>query len=143
MNKVAVQGKTLIIVAGIVLVSIVLMIPTILGVLQDTSPGAAPKNAAVAILVAMIFHLLVLFGFLVVIRLNKQSGKLRKGVCIFLGIVLLLLGLIFSDGAFSFLGHKNMLFVSILMFISVFCDIIAAIITFLAMFLKPKNVDQH
>ena len=129
MNKVAVQRKTLIIVSGIVLLSAVLMIVIIPGVLHDTFPGAAPKNAAKAILVAMIFHLLVLFGFLTAFLVNKRGGQVKNGVYISLGIVLLILGLVFTDGAIAFFGHTNILYVSILMFICMLCDLVAAILT--------------
>jgi hypothetical protein len=98
-----------------------------------------PKLTARGILVLMIFHLPVLFGFLYAIRVNKRGGQVTNGVYISLGIVLLLLGFSFSGYAFQFLAHKNILFVSILMFVSVVCDLVAAIITFTALLLKPKE----
>jgi hypothetical protein len=139
MNKVAVQRKTLIIVAGIVLLCIVLMIVIIPSVLHDTFPGAIPKLTARGILVLMIFHLPVLSGFLYAIRVNKRGGQVTRGVYISLGIVLLLLGFLFSGYALQFLTHRNILFVSILMFIIVFCDLVAGIITFTALLLKSKE----
>jgi hypothetical protein len=139
MNKVEVQRKPLIIVAGIVLLSIVLMIVLIPGSLHDTFPEADPKKAATGTLVAMILHLLVLFGFLVAFIVNKRGGQVNIGVYNFLGIVLLILGLFYSLGAVGFLAHKNILYVSILMFLSVICDLTAAIITFTALLSKPKE----
>jgi hypothetical protein len=139
MDKIAVQRKTLMIVAGIVLLSIVLMIVIIPSVLQDTFHGATPKLAARQILVLMIFHLPVLFGFSYAIRVNKRGGQVANGVYISLGIVLLLLSFLFSGSASQFFAHKNIFFVSILMFITVFCDLVAAIITFTALLSKPKE----
>ena len=137
MNKVAVQRRILIIVTGIVLLAVILMIAIIPGVLHDTFPGAVPKRAAKAILVMIILHLPVLLGFLIAIRVNKHGGQVKNVVYISLGIVLLFLGLVLSDGAFASLAH-HMLFVSILWFISVICDIVASLISFAAIFLKPK-----
>jgi hypothetical protein len=116
-----------------------LMFVIIPSVLHDTFHGAAPKLVARGILVLMIFHLPVLFGFSYAIRVNKRGGQVTKGVYISLGIVLLLLGLLFSGYAIQYFAHKNILFVSILMFVSVFCDLVAAIITFTALLLKPKE----
>jgi hypothetical protein len=139
MNNVAVQKKTLIIVAGIVLLSIVSMIVIIPSVLHDIIPGAVPKLAAKQILVLMIFHLPVLFGFLYAIRVNKLGGQVTNGVFISLGILLLLLGLLFSGAASQSFAHKNRLSVSIIMFISVICDLVAAFITFTALLIKSKE----
>lgn len=138
MNNLEVRRKPLIIVSGIVLLSIVLMIVTIPGILHDTFPEAAPKRAVKGELVAIIFHLLILFGFIIAIVINKRGGRVNNGVY-FLGIVLLILGLLSSLPAVGFLAHKNILYVSILMFMSVICDLVAAFITFTALLSKPKE----
>ena len=137
MNKAEVQRRILITVAGIVLLSVALMIIIIPSVLQDTSPNATPKNAAIAVFVVMILHLAILYGYFTAIRANKRGRPADKGLNIGLGILLLFFGLVIMDGAFAFLDH--ILFVSILMFISVFCDFVAALITFAALFIKPKK----
>ena len=137
MNKAEVQRRILITVAGIVLLSVALMIIIIPSVLQDTSPNATPKNAAIAVFVGMILHLVILYGYFTAIRANKRGRPADKGLNIGLGILLLFFGLVIMDGAFAFLDH--ILFVSILMFISVFCDFVAALITFAALFIKPKK----
>ena len=136
MNKMEVQRRILITVAGLVLLSVLVMISTLPGIIQDTSPGANPKVAAIATFVGMILHLVILYGYIAAIRANKRGRPADKGLNIGLGILLLLFGLIIMDGAFAFLDH--VLFVSILMFVVVFCDFVAALATFGAMFLKPK-----
>ena len=138
MNQLEFQRRFLITVAGLVLLSILLMIITIPGVLQDTSAGAGPIGAAIGIAVLIMLHLTVFLGFLKAIRKNKRGRPAGKGLNIVLGILLVLFGLFYIDGAFAF--YDIIPFVSILMFISAFCDIVAASITFAAMFMKPKKV---
>ena len=137
MNQIEIQRRILITVAGLVLLSVILMIITIPGVLHDTSAGAEPKGAAIGIAVLIMLQLIVLLGFLKSIRKNKRGRPAGKGLNIVLGILLVLFGLFYIDGAFAFFDH--ILFVSILMFISAFCDIVAALITFAGLFMKPKK----
>ena len=140
MSKAKVQGRIMSTVAGLVLLSIILMIIIIPSVLQDTSAGAGPIGAAIGIVVLIMLHLTVLLGFLKAIRRNKRGRPAGKGLNILLGILLVLFGLFYMDGAFAF--FETILFVSILMFISAFCDIVAALITFIALFLKPKKSNE-
>ncbi len=137
MNQIEIQRRILITVAGLVLLSVILMIIIIPSVLQDTSAGAEPNGAAIGIVVLIMLHLTVLLGFLKAIRKNKRGRPAGKGLNIVLGILLVLFGLFYMDGAFAFFGQ--ILFVSILIFISAFCDIVAALITFAALFMKPKK----
>jgi len=137
MNNIEVQKKFLTTIAGLVFLSVVLMIIIIPSVLQDNSAGARPKSAAIGTVVMMILHLVILYGYFNVIRANKRGRPADKGLNIGLGILLLLFGLVFMDGAFAFLDRK--IFISILMFISVFCDFMAALITFATLFIKPKK----
>jgi hypothetical protein len=137
MNQIEIQRRILITVAGLVLLSVILMIIIIPSVLQDTSAGAGPIGAAIGIVVLVMLHLTVLLGFLKAIRKNKRGRPAGKGLNIVLGILLVLFGLFYMDGAFAF--FEQILFVSILMFISAFCDIVAALITFAALFMKPKK----
>ncbi len=137
MNHNEIQRRIFITVAGLVLLSVLLMIIIIPSVLQDTSAGAGPIGAAIAIVVLIMLHLTVLYGFLKAIRGNKRGRPAGKGLNIVLGILLVLFGLFYVDGAFAF--FEQILFVSILMFISAFCDIVAALLTFAALFMKPKK----
>jgi len=128
-----------VIAAGFLLLSIILMIIVIPGILNDTSPNATPTNAAIAILVAIIIHLIIFTGYIKIIRDTMRSSKKRNGAYIGIGILLIFFGLIYMDGAFAFLSHENMLFVSILMFTSVLCDIVASVMTIIVFFLKSQK----
>lgn len=142
MKKLQKNEKLLIIAAGIVLLSIILMIIVIPGILNDTYPNATPKNATIAILVAIIIHLVIFFGYIKVIRDSRRSSNKRKPEYLVLGFLLILFGTIHLDGAFAFLHHENILFVSILMFTSVLCDIVASILTIIVYFLKPQKEEK-
>lgn len=142
MNKPQRIEKILKIAAGILLFSIILMIIIIPGVLHDTKPTANPTGAIMGISLAIIFRLLLFFGYLKVIRDARHSLSKRKVEYIVLGVLLLVFGFIYMDGAFAFLDHKDIIYVSILMFGSVLCDAVAGIMTVIVYFLKPKESYQ-
>ena len=130
----------LFIASGILLLSIILMITVIPGILNDTSPNANPKTAALAVSAAIIIRLIIFILYLKFIRDNRRNSKNRKGEYLGIGFFLGLLGLIYMDGAIAFLSHQNMLFVSILMFSSTVCDLVASTMIVILFFLKPQKV---
>ena len=117
------------------------MIVIIPGILNDTSSGANPGGAATAISIALIIRLGFFIGYVRIIRQNRQHIRKKKGEYLAIGIFLIVFGLIYLDGAFAFLSHDDILYVSILMFISTFCDLVAGILTIIAFFLKPQKAD--
>ena len=139
MKKMQRNERVLIIAAGILLLSIILLIITIPGVLNDTSPNADPKSAAIGIYLAIAFRLLFFVGYLISIRKNRRNSTNRKGAYVGLGFLLILFGLFLLDGAFAFLQHQNMLHVSILMFSCTLCDFVASTITITLFFLKTAG----
>jgi hypothetical protein len=141
MNKPQRIEKILKMAACILLLSILLMLIIIPGVFTDSKPGANPTGAVMGISLAIIFRLLLFFGYLKVIKDAKQSLK-RKIEYLVIGILLFVFGLIYMDGAFAFLNHKNIFYVSILMFGSVLCDLVAGSMTVIVYFLKPKKTLQ-
>lgn len=141
MENIKRNARILMVAAGILLFSILLMIIVLPGILNDTSPHANPKGAATGILIAILIHLIIFIGFIKVIRANRHGSKKRRGEYLGIGILLLIFGFIYMDGAFAFLNHQNILYVSILMFISVLSDFVAAIMTIAVFFLKPQKVN--
>ena len=79
MKKMQRNERVLIIAAGILLLSIILLIITIPGVLNDNSPNADPKSAAIGIFLAIAFRLLFFVGYLISIRKNRRNSTNRKG----------------------------------------------------------------
>ena len=119
------------------------MIVIIPGILNDTYHNAYAKGAVLGVSLAIIIRLIIFSGYIKIIRDNRRSGKKSKGAYIAIGILLIVFGLIYMDGAFAFLDHKNILYVSILMFMSILCEFVASILTFVVLFLKPKKPNRR
>ncbi|HKJ42767.1 MAG TPA: hypothetical protein VKA27_11785 [Sunxiuqinia sp.] len=142
MKKSPRNERILYVAVSILLFSIILMIITIPVVFIDTSPHATPRTATTAIFVAIVIHLIILFGYIKVIRENRHNLKSKNGEYIGIGVLLILFGLIYMDGAFAFSAHETTLWVSILMFTSTLCDFTAAVMTIIVFFLKPQKTDK-
>ena len=81
-------------------------------------------------------HLLLFIGFLVGIRLTKLKRRINREINLASAVVLLILGFIIFDGAIAYVNQ--LLFVSIGMFLCVFCDLSAIVVSVAALFyLKP------
>lgn len=141
MKKLERNERILFIGAGILLLSILLMLIIIPGILNDTYHNANPTGAVKGVKLAIIIHLLIFIGYISIMIANWHDGKKRKAGCRVIGILLILFGLIYMDGAFAFFNHKNILYVSFLMFASVLCDIIASILIFTTIILKSEKLD--
>ena len=137
------QGKesVLTIAAGMLLLSILLIIIIIPGVYTKSLPNENNLGAVIGISVVIIIRLLIIIWYISIIKKIRRDGEKRKTAYIVIGILLIIFGLIYSDGAFAFLDNKNILYVSYLMFTSVFCDLIASILTFIAIFLKSQKIE--
>ena len=141
MKKLQRNERLLVIAAGILLLSIIMMMIIIPGVYTKTLPNANNLGAVIGISLAIIFRLLILIWYITIIKKIRRNEEIRKTGYILIGILLIIFGLIYSDGAFAFLDNKDILYVSYLMFTSVFCDLIASILTFIAIFLKPQKIN--
>ena len=131
----------LIIAVGMLLLSILLMIIIIPGVYTRTLSNENNLGAVIGISLAIMFRLLIIIWYILKIKKIRDNAEKRKTGYIFIGILLIILGLIYSDGAFAFLDKKNVIYISYLMFTSVFCDLSASILTFIAIFLKSKTIN--
>jgi len=140
MEKVQIKEKILIIATGILLISILLMIIIIPGVYTKTLPNENNPGAVIGISLAIIIRLVIIIWYILTIKKIRNNGEKRKTGYIVIGILIIIFGLIYLDGAIAFLDNKNILYVSYLMFTSVFCDLIASIITFIALFLKFHKI---
>lgn len=141
MKKLHRNERILIIAAGMLLLSILLMIIVIPGVYTKSLPNENNLGALIGISLAIIIRLLILIWYISIIKKIRRDGEKRKAGYIVIGILLIVFGLIYSDGAFAFLNNKNIIYVSYMMFTSVFFDIIASILTFIAFFLKSQKIE--
>ena len=116
------------------------MIIVIPGVYTKSLANENNPGAVIGISLAIIIRLLIFFWYTSIIKSIRLDGKKRKTACIVIGILLIIFGLIYSDGAFAFLNNKNIIYVSYLMFTSVFFDIIASILTFISLILKSQKI---
>ena len=135
------NANILIIATGILMLSILLMIIILPGVYTRSLPEANNPNAVIGITLAIIVRLLILLWYRSIIKKTRRDGEKRKVECICIGILLIILGLIYSEGAFAFLNNENIVYVPYLMFTSIFCDFIASLLTFIAAFSKSRKIN--
>ena len=138
MDKFEIQRKIFTVDAVLMLLSAVSLAVVIPRLFQEASTDSILKAGAIATSVAMGLRLLILLAFLYGIRLSKRRRHINKEINFAAGFVILILGLVLMDGAFAYLD--DLLFVSIGMFVCVFCDFVVALISVAALFLlKPKK----
>ena len=138
MDKFEIQKKIFTIDAVLMLGSVLSLIVVIPRLLQEISIGSIPKVVAIVTPVAAGIRLLILLAFLYGIRLTKRRRHINKEINLAAGIVLLILGYMVFDGAVAYID--NLLFVSIGMFVCVFCDFAVIVVSVAALFLlKPKK----
>ena len=129
--------------AGILCLSIFLMIFVIPWILFDSSLNANPKTASIGVGLAIVIRLTILVLLRKFIRESRGSNRNRNGEYIGVGVFLIIVGLIYLDGAVAFFSYPNVHLVSILMFMSSFLDTSAAFLLFGLFFLKPQSSIQQ
>jgi hypothetical protein len=139
MKKLPKDEQVVLIAVGLLLLSILLMVVIIPGILNDSYHSEYAQGAVEGISLAIIIHLLIVVGFIIVFRSKRRDNKTRKQIYLVLGILLVVFGTIYIGGAVSFLDHKNIIYVPILMFASVISDYAAAILTFKVFYKDPRR----
>jgi hypothetical protein len=140
MDKFEKQWKIFTIQGILLLVSAVSMIAVTPAIFKDTSPGALPKQAGIAASVGAGIHLLLALGFVIGARLARLKRRINTEINMVSGIALVVFGFIIMDGAFAFM--EELPFVSVGIFLAVFCDFAAAVVSVAALFIlrrKKKN----
>ena len=126
-------------VTGLVIILVLVVASFVIpSVKVDTSPMSTPESAANGLWVFVLLHLIIVAILFWAIRINKQFGRVKKGNLITVGVILVLLSLMFIDGAAAFAGHTDpvMSGVSTAMFICVGFDFIAGILAITVSFLR-------
>jgi len=144
MDRFEIQRKIFKIVAILLLVSVLALIAVIPRLIKGISTDGLPNAAAIATSVAAGVRFLILLGILYGIRLTKLKRRFNKEINIAVAVVIFLLGFVLLDGAVAYIGSQN--YVSAGMFVSVFCDFAAVIVSIVAVFLlrqkKKGQTDQ-
>ena len=131
----------LVLAASILLISIALMAIILPGVYTKTLANEYNTGAAIGISLAITFRLLLFFWYISTIKKVRRNIKKSKTSYIVIGVLLIIFGLFYLDGAVAFLDKKNILYVSYLMFTSVFFDLVASILTFTAALFKTQKIN--
>jgi len=118
----------------VIIVILILAFIVIPSVKIDTSTQADPGRAVPGILFVILIHMVIVAALIRTIIVNQRGGSIEKGLLIGLGVLLLLLSLMVSDGASAYSDHTDpvMKRASILMFICTGCNMLAGILSFLA-----------
>src|SRR5210317_211864 len=122
--------------AGLLMLSVIFMILIIPSVYSDSIPNEKNTGALIGITLAAVIRITL---FILTIRLYgiiKRNKYLRKNGDYFMviGILSILFGLLYSDGAFAFYNEEP-LYIAPFMFASVFCDLFAGILLIIVAFI--------
>lgn len=132
--------RLLIIAAGILLLSILLMIIISPAIYTKTLLNTNNTGALIGMSLAVLIRLPLFVGYLLILRRIRRYGDRRTGSYYVIGGFLILFALIYTDGAVAFWDNKDVIYISILMFASVFLELAAAVITFIAAYFRPKKL---
>lgn len=132
--------RLLMIAAGILLLSILLMIIISPAIYTKTLLNTNNTGALIGMSLAVLIRLPLFVGYLLILRRIRRYGDRRTGSYYVIGGFLILFALIYIDGAVAFWDNKDVIYISILMFASVFLELAAAVITFIAAYFRPKKL---
>ena len=122
-------------IAGFILLSGIFMILVIPGAYSETIPGSTNTRAAIAISIAATLRFVFFFWILWMVNKISTIGLKRKinDYALAIGISILLLGLVYLDGAMAFTNNEPK-YISALMLFSIICDLFAVILSLIIFF---------
>lgn len=124
----------------VTLVILAVIIRVIPNVPDDTVPGATPEMTVPALWVLIAIHIVILAVLIWKIVISRRGGRLRKIGLIVPGIILILMSMLLTDAAGSYLECKpDMYSVPIILFISAFFDLMTGIIMIMLPTRLPDN----
>lgn len=141
MDKFEKQSKIFTADAVLMLLAVLSLAAVVPRLLQESATDSIPMAAVIATSIAVGIRLLIFLAFLYGIRLSKRKRHINKEINIAAGIVIFILGFLLMDGATAY--SDSLPYVSIGMFVCVFCDFVVVVISVAALFiLKPKKMKQ-
>jgi len=107
----------------------------------DSSTRATPENAGPALWIVLLLHLVIAYTQIRTLVISRQGGVLKKGILVITGVMLIVFALVYTDAAFSFLGHPDpgMHKVAVSLFICIGCDFVAGILAFSAGYIRQHR----
>lgn len=132
--------RLLLIAAGILLLSILLMIGITPAIYTKSLPDMHNTGAIIGMSLAVLVRLSLLVGYYLIVKRIRQHGDRRTGGYYVIGGLLIFFALIYTDGAVAFLDNEGIPFVSAVMFANVILDVTTAILTFIAAYFRPKKI---
>jgi len=92
--------------------------------------------------VIVIIHLLIVVALIWIIRTNKRSGQIKKGLLVAIGVILILLSLFIIDGAVEY-TEPGTFGIGISMFICVPCNFVAGLLALIVQyFYRPLPLSK-
>ena len=141
MKNLTVWQRLMYISAGLVfLVVLLLGFAVIPHIRMDESITEFADGAIRGTFFVSLIHLLFLILLIGAIISSFRRGKAIKGLLIVSGIFLILLGLLISDGGFSYIDSPSSRPTAIYIFICVGFDLIAGILAFVAIYKRRKLI---
>ncbi len=141
MSNESILRRILYVGAGLVTVVILILAFIVIpSVVKDTSPQAAPKTAAQGIIFVIIIHLLIVAALVRTILVNQRGGRIKKGLLIGSGVVLVLLSLLLLDGASAYSDHTDPIMnrVSVSMYVCTGFNLFASVLVLLTAFYSRR-----
>lgn len=133
------NNKILRISGVLLLIAIVVVAITIPVILKKVSTTSIPMIAVYALMGALAIRILIFVGYLKIIRDNKHSLTNRRGEYIGIGALIMIFALVYMDGAIAYSDKSETMLLSVLMFITVICEMAAALLTIVLFFLKLQK----
>lgn len=107
----------------------------------DSSPQSSPESAVPALWIVLLLHLVIAYTQIRTLVISRQGGVLTKGILVVAGVTMTVFALIYTDAAFSFLGHPDPLMhkVAVSLFICIGCDFFSGILAFVAGYIRQHR----
>lgn len=120
----------------VIMVILILVFFVIPHIRLDTSPHATPENAIRGTIIVAGFHLFIISLLIYSVLFSFREGHFENGFLITAGVLLILLSLMITDGAFAYLDNPDLHSTSISMFICVGFDLITGVLSFTARYFR-------
>lgn len=132
--------RLLLIAAGILLLSMLLMLIITPAIYTRSLPNMKNQGALIGMSLAVLIRIPLFAGYFSIIKRIRKYSDRRTGSYYVIGGLLIVFAFIYSDGAVAFMDNETIPNVSTIMFVNVILDVSAAVLTFIAAYFRPKKL---